>query len=92
MTKLKHLVVLIALTCFATAISAQTIRFSLLSSTSQEAVVRVDFGSYHTENVMVNGEMMQKLHAEKTYPILESGQPELLQSAFSLIIPEINVF
>lgn len=88
MTKLKHLVVLIALTCFATAISAQTIHFSLLSSTSQEAVVRVDFGSYHTENVMVNGEMMQKLHAEKTYPILESGQPELLQSAFSLIIPE----
>ena len=88
MTRLKHLVVLIALTWFATAISAQTIRFSLLSSSSQEAVVRVDFGSYHTENVMVNGEMMQKLHAEKTYPILESGQPELLQSAFSLIIPE----
>ena len=88
MNRLKYLVVLFVLILSATAISAQTIRFSLLSSSSQEAVVRVDFGSYHTENVMVNGEMMQTLHAENNYPMQEVGQPELLQSAFSLIIPE----
>ena len=37
---------------------AQNIRYTLLSSTQNEAVVRVDFGTYHTETVTVNGEEM----------------------------------
>ena len=67
---------------------AQNIRYTLLSSTQNEAVVRVDFGTYHTETVTVNGEEMQTLHSADAYPILKKGSPELLQTAFSLIVPE----
>ena len=67
---------------------AQNIRYTLLSSTQDEAVVRVDFGTYHTETVTVNGEEMQTLHSADAYPILKKGSPELLKTAFSLIVPE----
>ena len=67
---------------------AQNIQFTLLSSNSNEAVVRVDFGTYQTETVSVNGVEMQKLHMADAYPVLKAGSPELLQTAFSLIIPE----
>ena len=69
-------------------VQAQNIRYTLLSSTQNEAVVRVDFGTYHTETVTVNGEEMQTLHSADAYPILKKGSPELLQTAFSLIVPE----
>lgn len=72
----------------ATVAQAQNINYTLLSSSQKEAVVRVDFGTYHTDTVNVNGEVMQTLHMESAYPILKAGRPELLQSAFSLIIPE----
>jgi len=67
---------------------AQNIRFTLLSSTQSEAVVRVDFGTYQTETVFVNDEDMQKLIMADAYPVLKKGSPELLQTAFSLIVPE----
>ena len=70
------------------ATQAQNINFTLLSSNQSEAVVRVDFGTYHTETVTVDGMEMQTLHSENAYPILRNGSPELLQTAFSLIVPE----
>lgn len=70
------------------ATQAQNINFTLLSSNQNEAVVRVDFGTYQTETVSVNGVEMQKLHMEGAYPMLKAGSPELLQTAFSLIVPE----
>ena len=72
----------------ATITQAQNIQFTLLHSNSNEAVVRVDFGSYQTETVSVNGEDMQKLIMADAYPVLKQGSPELLQTAFSLIVPE----
>ena len=43
--------IVIALGIFAT--QAQNIQFTLLSSNTNEAVVRVDFGTYTTETVSV---------------------------------------
>ena len=85
MKKLTTLIILV-LGLFATR--AQNINFTLLSSNQGEAVVRVDFGTYHIENVMVDGLMMQILHMTDAYPILKKGSPELLQTAFSLMVPE----
>ena len=67
---------------------AQNINFTLLSSNQNEAVVRIDFGTYHTETVTVDGTEMQTLHSADAYPVLKKGSPELLQTAFSLIVPE----
>ncbi len=78
--------IIIALGILAT--QAQNIQFTLLSSNSNEAVVRVDFGSYTTETVSVNGVEMQTLHMADAYPVLKAGSPELQQTAFSLIVPE----
>lgn len=72
----------------ATVAQAQNISYTLLRSNPNEAVVRVDFGSYQTETVSVNGTEMQKLHMADAYPVLKAGSPELLQTAFSLIVPE----
>ena len=70
------------------ATQAQNVNFTLLSSNQSEAVVRVDFGTYHTETVTADGTEMQTLHMESAYPVLKKGSPELLQTAFSLIVPE----
>ena len=78
--------ILIVLGLFAT--QAQNISYTLLSSNQNEAVVRVDFGTYHTEMVTVNNVEMQTLHMKDAYPVLKKGSPELLQTAFSLIVPE----
>lgn len=72
----------------AVVAQAQNIRYTLLHSNSNEAVVRVDFGTYQTETVSVNGVEMQTLQMADAYPILKKGSPELLQTAFSLIVPE----
>ena len=89
MNKFKKLVTVMAIVTGMVAVSqAQNIRFTLLSSTQSEAVVRVDFGTYQTETVSVNGEDMQKLIMADAYPVLKKGSPELLQTAFSLIVPE----
>ena len=82
------MIVMTVIIGMAAVAQAQNIRYTLLSSTQNEAVVRVDFGTYHTETVTVNGEEMQTLHSADAYPILKKGSPELLQTAFSLIVPE----
>lgn len=71
-----------------TLVQAQNISYTLVSSNQNEAVVRIDFGSYHTETVTVDGTVMQTLHMAEAYPTLKKGSPELLQAAFSLMVPE----
>ena len=89
MNKFKKLVTVMAIIMSMVAVSqAQNIQFTLLHSNSNEAVVRVDFGTFQTETVSVNGEDMQKLIMADAYPVLKKGSPELLQTAFSLIVPE----
>ena len=84
----KITIILAVITGVLTVAQAQNISFTLLSSNQNEAVVRVDFGTYQTETVSVNGVEMQKLHMADAYPVLKAGSPELLQTAFSLIVPE----
>ena len=67
---------------------AQTIRYTLLENTSDGALVRVEFPIYKTTAVDVNGVEMRKLVMPQAYPLLEVGAPELLQTAFSLIVPD----
>ena len=67
---------------------AQTIRYTLLENTSEGALVRVEFPAYKTITVEVNGVEMRKLVMPQAYPMLEAGAPELLQTAFSLIVPD----
>lgn len=89
MNNFKKLVtILTVIVGMAAVAKAQNIQFTLLHSNSNEAVVRVDFGTYQTETVAVNGEEMQKLTMANAYPVLKKGSPELLQTAFSLIVPE----
>ena len=89
MNNFKKLVTILAVIAgMAMSAQAQNIRFTLLRSTQNEAVVRVDFGTFQTETVSVNGEDMQKLIMADAYPVLKKGSPELLQTAFSLIVPE----
>ena len=85
---MKKLTTIILILLGISLVQAQNISYTLLSSNQNEAVVRVDFGTYHTETVTVNGEEMQTLHMASAYPVLKAGSPELLQTAFSLIIPE----
>jgi len=84
----RTIVILTVILGVATVAQAQNINYTLLSSNQNEAVVRVEFGTYQTETVTVNGTEMQKLHMADAYPVLKAGSPELLQTAFSLIIPE----
>lgn len=84
----KITIILAVITGVLTVAQAQNITYTLLSSNQNEAVVRVDFGTYQTETVSVNGVEMQKLHMADAYPVLKAGSPELLQTAFSLIVPE----
>ena len=84
----KITIILAVITGVLTVAQAQNITYTLLSSNQNEAVVRVDFGTYQTETVSVNSVEMQKLHMADAYPVLKAGSPELLQTAFSLIVPE----
>ena len=84
----RTIIILTVIVGILTVTQAQNISYTLLSSNQNEAVVRVDFGTYQTETVNVNGTEMQKLHMADAYPVLKAGSPELLQTAFSLIVPE----
>lgn len=64
------------------------IRYTILSSNNQEVTLRVDFPTYQTTAVDVNGTTMYRLQMEGAYPLQEAGAPELLTTAASLIIPE----
>lgn len=71
--------------------NAQNVRYSLLNSAQDYAIVKIDYFDYSTKTITVDGESMQSLVMADAYPILERGNPELLQNTFSLIIPENSV-
>jgi len=81
---------LLLLNCivFTQAIQAQEVSYTLLRSSSSEAVVRVDFPNYQTVSVNVNGVTMSRLQMGNAFPVLSAGAPEMLESAISLIVPE----
>lgn len=88
MKKSNKWILTVAVLFCVTAAYAQNISYTLVSSNKSEAVVRLEFGTYHTETVNIEGEEMQTLHMADAYPVLKAGSPELLQTAFSLIVPE----
>jgi gingipain R len=68
---------------------AQEVQYTLISQTTSEVVIRVDFPNYYEAiPVEVNGETMYKLAMGNAYPMEELGAPELLKSATSIIVPE----
>lgn len=67
---------------------SQEPQFTLLQSSSEGALVRIDFPAYSTHQIDVNGTIMNQLEMKNAYPVLETGSPALLETAFSLIIPE----
>lgn len=71
-----------------TVASYAQITYTVVSSSNSEVVINVQFPEYQTRAVEVNGETMQHLVMKDAYPIESVGTPELLQSAFSIIIPE----
>ncbi len=71
-----------------TVASYAQITYTVVSSSNSEVVINVQFPEYQTRTVEVNGETMQHLEMKDAYPIESVGTPELLQSAFSIIIPE----
>lgn len=76
---------LFATLCYA---QGEDIRYTLLQSSAEGVTVKVDFPSYETIPVDVNGTTMYRLKMQHGYPLLEAGAPELLQTAISLIVPE----
>ena len=72
----------------AFASNAQNITYTVVSSSNSDIVVNVQFPEYHTTAADVNGESMFHLGMKQAYPLLEAGAPEMLQSSFSVIIPE----
>ena len=78
---------LASLLCFLSSF-AQNIQFTLLQSSDQEVVIRVDFPDFNTRSVVVYDQQMSLLTMSEAYPINEVGNPQLLQTATSLMIPE----
>jgi len=69
-------------------IQAQGVRYTLLHNSSDAITFRVDFPTYQTQSVDVNGLEMNRLQMKNAFPLENVGAPELLESAISLIIPE----
>lgn len=63
-------------------------RFTVVSCSDKEIVVRADFPDYRISSVEVSGESMQTLFMPQTCPLLNAGEPDLLQTTVSLIVPE----
>ncbi len=72
----------------AVVANAQRVTYTVISSTRTDVVVQVQFPEYQTSTVEVDGETMQHLAMREAYPLEQAGAPELLQAAFSIIVPE----
>lgn len=68
--------------------NAQTVSYTIVQSSDQDIVIRVDFPDYSTQTVQACGQSMVKLSMPDAYPVIEAGMPELLKIATSVIIPE----
>ncbi|PKP19873.1 MAG: hypothetical protein CVU04_05095 [Bacteroidetes bacterium HGW-Bacteroidetes-20] len=74
---------------FSFTLQAQEVQYTLISQTTSEVVIRVDFPNYYeTTPVEVNGEILYKLAMGNAYPTEQLGAPELLKSTTSIIVPE----
>ena len=87
--KQKSILFILLAFLFSFSMQAQEVQYTLMSQSSSEVVIRVDFPNYYeTTPVEVNGETMYKLAMGNAYPMEELGAPELLKSAASIIVPE----
>lgn len=66
----------------------EKLRVTVVTASEKEIVVRADFPDYGISPVEVNGETMQTLFMPDACPLLNAGEPELLQTVVSLIVPE----
>lgn len=83
---------LLVFVCFVFSfVKAQNVQFHLLNSSENEALIQVDFPSYQTIAVDVNGQTMYRLQMKDAYPLLKANSPELMQTSTSLIVPEGSV-
>ena len=78
------------LTCLlaVSLLSAQEPQFTLISSNNQEVVLKVTYPNYQGQVLNTNSIKGERLVMQGAYPILKEGEPELLETAVSLIIPE----
>ncbi len=91
MSRLKKFVLLLsALFIVISSVYSQNekIRVTTVTASEKEIVVRADFPDFEISSVEVNGETMQKLFMPDACPLLNAGEPELLQKSVSLIVPE----
>ncbi len=91
MSCLKRIVLLLPALCFGISSlfsQNETLRVTIVSASEKEIVVRADFPDYRISPVEVNGETMQTLFMPDAYPLLNAGEPDLLQTTVSLIVPE----
>ena len=87
--KQKSILVILFAFLFSYTIQAQEVQFTLISQSSNDVVIRVDFPNYYeTTPVEVNGEILYKLAMGNAYPTEQLGAPELLKSTTSIIVPE----
>ena len=68
--------------------NAQNVQYVLLSSSDDGVCVKIQFPELELVNVNVDGETMQQVHMPDAYPLMKAGFPEMLESSFSVIIPE----
>lgn len=73
---------------FFSLAQSKSVQFTLLHSSAEKAIVKIDFPEYLLVPVNVDSSTMYRLQMNGAYPIVEAGNPELLETAFSLIIPE----
>lgn len=80
-------ILILSVVTFVQTTQAQEVTYTLLRSSSTDAVIKVDFPAYQTIPVNVNGFTMYRLQMGNAFPVLSAGVPEMLESAVSLIIP-----
>lgn len=85
---MKKLSLLFFILLFSSMCFAQKTSFTIVSSSENNLVVRIDFPEYTLSNVTIGNEVYHRLQVNSAYPINEKGFPELLQSVQSIIIPE----
>lgn len=73
---------------FSFTLPAQEVSFSIIESDDDRTILRVDFPDISTAEVIVEGEIMQKITIPGTFPEYHSGSPEVLFATRSIMIPE----
>lgn len=85
---MKKLSFLLVLLFFIPLCFAQKVSFSIISSSENHMIIKIDMPEYTFSDVTINNETYHRLQMNSAYTINERGVPELLQSVKSIIIPE----